>query len=628
MIKKFLILFAIVLSLGSKAQNIALEPKQDIKKQLWGYVNGTTGNWVVKPTYNTAESFKNGADGKFKALVTKGNLKGYIGPDGKPLGAGIVFETMEPLMEGDNQIVSVKGKKGVIAPDALYIIKPEISDISPLGSEGYIVTVNGKMGVLSPEGKYTVQPIYESVKPVDDDVFIVHKGGKAGILSRKGEMMLVPSKYDDVNRFGNYWKIKKGDKVGVFDPAKRVVVVPADYADVMQPVNFPGGFIYPVKKGNGKWGAVDGSGKEIISCKNQALTPVPALNAIRVYRNNVGERLYFPARGLYLELDAWNDREEGPFRLIRGKVDVPSERTPDNLILGLSFAEHMSYRDNYRARVATYNDLGPQKSFQILTDNVGNVLGTDGQIRTFGTHWLLISGSQPWKVYDAYGNVELETPLRGTVFNLSDTWISDGRYILYPDLNVYPIKRFGNNLGFIDKGENAGLIPLVDGVQDVNAPSFDEVEALGPNLVLVKKDGKWGLYSDTQLLPCLFDNIKELDRNGWLEVKHNSYVGIYSPYAKRWIISPESKVKSYEFYNFSSYSPILIYNGKWGLVSDTGQIRMPMTSTKEEILKQLTNNYTPAPKNNSQPRQNKPQTPKEKKTKTTEFQESKEKRRF
>lgn len=630
MYKKILFLFVIALAIGAKAQNITLEPRMDDKQPLWGYVNSSSGGWVVKPAYNLAEPFKIGSDGKLKALVTKGSLKGYIGADGKPLGAGIVFESIEPLMAGENQIVSVKGKKGIISPDASYIHKPEMSDISPLGSEGYIVTIKGKKGLLSPEGRYIIEPFYENIKTSEEDVFIVCKGGKVGILSRNGEMILEPSKYSDLIRFGKYWKIKKGDKVGLFDPAKREVVVSADFAEVWEPFNFSGEPIYPIKNKNGQLGAINSSGKEIISCKNQVLTPIPALNAIRVFRNNVGERLFFINENLFLELKSWNDKNVGPFRLINFEVEMPSKITPDDKISGLGFAEHMIYPRNYQERLAKYNNLGSKKSYNIVMDKRGNLLGKDAQIKTLGNYWVVISNLQPWSTYDGNGSLKLKTKLSGNKFTSSETWITDGSYILFSDLNEYALKDLGDKLKFIKQDNNSSWVPMVNNVPDFNSSTFEDVESFSPNLALVKKSGKWGLFYENLLLPCKYDSFRKIDRNGLVEVRSNPYVGLYDLNAKRWVLSPESKIKSYEFYSSSNNSHILIYNGKWGLANNSGQIIMPMSSTKEAVLKSLTSQPAKTKKNN-QPSQKKQQTTKdqkEHKTKNTEFQESKDRRRF
>ncbi len=614
------------------AQNISLEPKQDSKKPLWGYVNPTTGKWMVKPQFTEAEPFKTGKDGKLRALVSKGNVKGFLAADGKPTGAGIVFESIEPMMSGDNLIVSVKGKKGIVTPDGVYVQKPEMSEIKPLGTEGYIVTIKGKKGVISPEGELKVEPLYSDILTGEDDVFIVVKGGKKGLLSRQGDMLLQPSKFEDISRLKNYWKVGKGNKIGLFDPSKRAVLVDAKYGDVLEPFAFPGGMIFPVKKTNGKWGAIDASGKEIIKCKNQELTPVPALNAIRVRRNNVGERLFFPKENLFLELSSWSENKIGPFNQISGTVDVPSEGTPADKVVGLSVGEHVSYDKNYAQRKSVYNRLG-NKSFNIVTDKKGNSVGNNVTLAPLGNKWLIINLG-PWTIYDSDGNKVKETDLTGMCTGYSDTqgWYADNNKVIFPDLKTYKIIVCDANLQFIDKDGQGHWIPMVNDIPRSDAISYNEVIALNEANASVRRNGKWGLFStDTEILAPIYEAVISSSRASYIEIKDGKYVGLYNPTTKTWLLPLTEKIMSYEFYNSNSDSPILIYNGKWGLADAKGNITKPMVSDKNKILDSLKPKVSKPVNNSSKASKSQNSTKaieKPKKKSNTEFQESKERRRF
>lgn len=622
MYKKILFLVVLALALGSKAQNVSIEPKKDEKKPLWGYVNTSTGKWVVKPAYDVAEPFKAGADGVSRALVSKGKVKGFIGADGKPLGAGIVFESIEPIMAGNNMIVSVKGSKGIIAPDASYVQKPEITDLTPLGTEGYIATVKGKKGILSPEGDYVISPLYDDIKTSENDVFIVYKGGKAGILSRKGDVILEPSKYNDVVRANDYWEIKKGNKRGLFDSLRRSVVVPVEYAEILEPLTVSGGDVFPVKKKNGKWGVVGSYGKEIIGCKNQELTPLPGLNAIRVFKNKKeGNRLFFPAQNLFLNLSLWKEKKEGPFHVINFSLKQPLR----NISGGQSVERYLEEYDTYDIN----QNSGRNENFQVIIDKNGNSFGGRSKLKSVGSHWLLINSWAPWIIYDLNGNPELRTPLFGTSdlsSSPSESWFSDGSYILFSDLSIYPVVHCGNRLKFIDKNKENNWVPMRNDVVDFNYTPYEEVEALGADLAAVKKNGKWGIFAENQILPCGYDGLKGASRNGWIEAQSDEFVALYNPADEKWILSPDEKILSYEFYNSSNTSPILIYNGKWGLANHLGHITMPMASTKEAVLKSL---EPKQPKKVVQPAKPKkqPTPPKEnkkpQKSNKTQFQESK-----
>lgn len=624
-----------VISLISHAQGISLEPRQDSKKPLWGYVNPSTGKWVVKPRYTEAEPFRQGADGKPRALVAKGNLKGFLGVDGNPLGAGIVFESIEPMMAGNNLIVSVKGKKGIVSPDGVYLHKPELTEISPLGDEGYVITLKGKKGIISPDGQSVVEPLYSDIDTSEEGVFIVNKGGKKGLLSRNGEMLLQPSKFEDITRLNNYWKVKKGNKVGLFDPSKRIVLVDAKYAEVMEPFSFPGGIIFPVMTTKGKWGAINSLGKEIIKCKNRELTPLPSLKAIRVLRNNVGNRLYFPIEDLFLELSSWSEEKLGPFMIFSGKVDIPSENTPTEKIAGLSFGEHAGYSNNYEYRKAVYNNLGNKRAFKIATDSKGNSLGDNGGVAPLGDKWLVMTGSSPWAIYDSSGLKLQETDIRGTACGYSPTqgWYATESKVIFPDLNVYKMASCGSDLQFIDKDGQGNWIPMVNDIPRFDAVPYDEIIPLDETSASVRRNGKWGLFSiNSELLSPQYESIIGISRKPYLEVRTGEHVGIYNPTLKTWILPLSYNILSYEFYNSKDDSPLLIYNGKWGLADATGQITMPMAYDKNEVLDSLKPkiskpvDQTPT-KTTKQQTVKKP-TEKPKKKSNTEFQESKERRHF
>lgn len=624
--KKFLFILAAFTFVQSLwAQSVMLEPKQDAKKPVWGYVNTSTGKWVVKPTYNVAEPFKTGNDGKFRALVTKGNLQGFIGPDGKPLGAGIVFESIQPVMRGDNLIVSVKGKKGIVTPDGIYVQKPEFTDIVPLGDEGYIITSKGKKGIISADGATVVAPQYTSIDTSEDEVFIIRKGDKEGLTTRSGIMLLEPSKFNTVKKFGEYWEITKGNKKGLFDAVSRNVLIEPKYGDVREPVSFPGGMIFPVKKTNGKWGAVNASGNEVIKCKNQALTVVPALGAIRVFRNNVGERLYMPQDKLFLELESWKEEAKGPFRLVSATVETPSYDTPERMILGLSFGEHMGYSNNYEQRKSAYNKL-PSKNFSVMVDKDGQLLGSgQTKYKNLGNNWVVMRFPGDWILYDAKGNKIREIPLRGENYASSPTqgWITDFNRVIFPDLSMNRFKYCSADLQFINS--DGKWIPMIDDIPQTSSDSYSDVQILDKKSVSVQKNGKWGLFAGNRLVvPCQYDSFTVSPRDGLIEVRQNGYVGLYKPAASKWVIPLSLNVKQYEFYRNASDSPILIYNGKWGLADASGNVSMNMAYDKSAVLNSL--NPKPQPASKPKPKQNKPADSTPKKKSETQFQQSTEKR--
>lgn len=603
------LLMIVVLSAG--AQKPLLEPRQDSKKPLWGYVNATTGKWVIKPQYNVAEPLKQGADGKYRALVTKGNKQGFIGPDGKVLGAGVIFEAIEPVMQGDNLIVTVKGKKGIVTSDGVYVLKPEFSALYPLGEEGYIVEQKDKKGFLDTEGKMLIQPLYVSFDFSVPGFFIVDKGGKAGLYTRDGKLILEPKEYNELVRFEGLWKVRKGNKTGLYDSERRRLLVKPDYGDVLSPVKFSAGEVYPVKKTNGKWGVVDTSGKEVLKCKNQALSTVPAINAVMVARNNVGQRLWLPQYNVFLELESWNEMPKGPFKIFSGKIAIPTQACPQHMIAGLSFGEYAGYESTYDARRKAFNALGGKTSILLLVDAKGQqVGGMETSINEFGDYWLVRpTESGNWILYDSKGEKVRDTGLRGTDFWISSTegWVASHDRILFPDLKEYPFVSCGKDLQFMLPAGTKKWIPLINDHPDTGSEGFDEVQSAGENRASVSRGGEWGLFADgklkidcryptplrkssikgyletgttgtiglltaegVEILPAQYDSIAASRRSGCVNVYRNGTIGLYNPTDAAWILPMERKYTRFNFIdNDYSESPIWVYKGDYVGVADS-----------------------------------------------------------
>lgn len=250
------IALALCLTCGAYAQNIA--PKKDEKKNLWGYVDNSTGKWVVKPKYDSAAEYTAQPNGKKRALVARDGKQGFLDENGKALGAGIVFEKIEPL-EGDAMFVTVKGKKGVANYDGVYLIKPEAESVEQLGTEGWIVSVKGKKGLLKYNGSYLIEPVYNDIDTSLAEYFIVTSGGKAGLLKRDGSVIVMPKDFTGLKPFkDNYWSVKKGNKEGVLNIQTGAIVLKPEYDNVED--IFLNGKVFIVKKGN-KLDVINANGK-------------------------------------------------------------------------------------------------------------------------------------------------------------------------------------------------------------------------------------------------------------------------------------------------------------------------------------------------------------------------------
>ena len=243
------ITLTIVIALNFDANIFAqgLVPQKDEKKNLWGYVNSSTGKWVVKPKYESASDFKTQPNGKSRAVVAAKGLTGFMDEGGKLLGAGVAFEKMQPL-EGDAMLVTVKGKTGVANYDGIYLIKPEAETVEKLGDEGWIVTLKDKKGILRNDGSYLMKPLYKDIDTSIPGYFIVYAGDKPGLMKRDGTQLIAPKAYSSIAPFkDNIWKIGKGKKVGLMDVTQGAIILEPKYENVIG--SYLGNMYFIVRQG-------------------------------------------------------------------------------------------------------------------------------------------------------------------------------------------------------------------------------------------------------------------------------------------------------------------------------------------------------------------------------------------
>lgn len=250
------LMLVIVISMGAYSQTLV--PQKDTKKNLWGYVEPSGNKWVVKPKYESASEFITRANGKSRAIVSLKGKQGFLDENGKILGAGIVFEQIEPL-EGDAMFVTVKDKKGVANYDGVYLVKPEAEAVEQLGSEGWFITVKGKKGLLKNDGSFLIQPLYTNIDASVPGYFIVDMKGKAGLLKRNGETVMLPKDYTGIKPYkDNFWAVMKADKTGLIDINTGRVLAKPEYESITGV--FLDGKI-TVAKQKGKYCILDENGK-------------------------------------------------------------------------------------------------------------------------------------------------------------------------------------------------------------------------------------------------------------------------------------------------------------------------------------------------------------------------------
>lgn len=468
------------------AQNV--KPTFDEKKNAWGFIGNNNGKWVLKPKFEKAEEFKPLADGKLRSVVTSRGLMGLVDENGKLLTPGAVFESIEPL-EGTLMLVKVKGKRGVINSDGVYMIKPEIDSMDPLGSEGWEVLVKSKRGIMDPKGHFTVEPVYDDLSADLEGYFKVWKGGKCGLLARDGKTLIAASYYTDVLPFGDYWKVKKGDKTGLYDLGRGVLLSKVDFEDVGEPLSVNGHTYVPVRK-NELWGAVDETGREVVKYRNNTMDLIRAKNMYYVTRNDVGSRLWFPESNAYLEVTIDHNGQAGPFNLMHGRIAEPTDECPTSLRKILSGDERKEWRRTAGIRRSLYAGFDGGY-FSLLTDVEGRLVSDEATGVKPLDRFFLVDERNGYDLYDGSG-VIMAKGLTKNYRQAGDWWIFNNK-ALSPMGEVLTGQKCGEQQFMQSKD---GLWhPFADGWM---ADEGYEYVELGDGYIHCRRGGKWGVLNGAE----------------------------------------------------------------------------------------------------------------------------------
>jgi len=514
-----------------------IKPQLDAKKGQWGYVNNE-GKWVVKPKYESAAAFTIMPDGNEASEVTHKGLTGYVDATGRLLGVGAVFESVTPL-EGNAMLVKVKGKYGVADYSCKYIVKPELESVEKVDGNRMLVSKKGKQGLISPSGEYVVLPEYDKIDFSIPGFIRVTKGDKAGVLRAENAAVLMPpGEYNALEPFEQYWKATKGDKTGLVDLEHNRIVVKPDYDDVMLPLSMKGMTYIPVVK-KGKWGVINGLGKEMLKFKYKDISPVSELNVMLLRHFDGSHGLWFPDEETTLEVVMDNAKTVGPFIIESGEITPP--------------------RANKPAQRRAYNrfDSG---HYVVITDKEGKLVASDNvTVKPIGKYFTIAKGSR-CDVYTASGK-RLLTGVTTTPEESGKCLVFENELIT-PSDEVLTCRKAGGRI-FVKQPDNLWHL-MADG--QISSEGYDSVTD-GDGFIGVEKGGKWGVIHDGKLtIPCESPSplLYDKDIMGFI-ITDNGKMGVRKLDGTV-LVKPEyDKITGYgEGYDYE-----VQLNGKIGIVSST-----------------------------------------------------------
>lgn len=580
----------------TSAYGQAIEPKKDEKKPKWGYVDKSTGKWAIKPTFDKAGALTAGPDGKLRGEVEKNGLIGFVGENGKVLGAGVVFEKVEKLMSGDNRLVTVRGKQGVITLDGVYTVKPEITSLKAVGHEGYIFGIKEKTGFMTADGTVTVAADYSNIDTSVAGFFVVTKGDKAGILTREGELVLEPKDYTAVKpATGNYWRVFKKEQVGFFNVKDKALMLEAKYLDAQDPIEVDGKVYFAVRKGK-KWGIVDRYNSTALKFAEQSLRTEPWLRGVWVDGNRKGNGLWVASTGNLLPVRIWRESAEGPFKKIVGEGSW-------------ALYEHIYKCVNNVNHYGAAGSMRPSDfRFTLLIDGTGTALPTmEPQILATKNAYLIKNKpTDGWAVYDMNGMMVRETGFTDDKVVEKDGWLFGYKKSLSPDFEEYDALQASKDLTFVKKANDKKWTRLTGG-KLAATETYDEVAPEEDGGVPVCKSGLWGLYrgktlaleckyttpvrasgidghyvygnpgrlglitgSGHEVLAAEYDSIAQSVRPAHLVAYKGGNVGLYNMKSAEWVIPHDRGYTRYSFIDSDTpaESGMWVYRGEMGGVTD------------------------------------------------------------
>ena len=153
----------------------------------WGFID-STGKFVIKPKFNSADNFNEGL-----ALIKENNKYGFINKTGEYI-VKPQYDFASGYSEGLAQVVTGKvtnGKYGFVDKAGKLVINPQyhydimngqgvMSNMSKFKEGFVVINQNGKFGYIDETGKTVIDPKYEEANSFFKNVAIIKQNNKYG----------------------------------------------------------------------------------------------------------------------------------------------------------------------------------------------------------------------------------------------------------------------------------------------------------------------------------------------------------------------------------------------------------------------------------------------------------------
>lgn len=224
-----------------------------VKKNKFEGACDADGKEIISPERGYNNILMAGVPGLSPIIfeVCKGEFKGLCKLNGDEILAPNKYQKV--FMFSDRINVEANGSVGICSLDGQEIISPDRGYSTVTGMKTYYqIKKNKLLGACNLEGKEIVPPAYDKIVSTAG-ILLVSKNGFEGIYDlKKGELISTECGYTSIMpphfpQFGVYYKVTKDGKVGACDANGKEIIRPL-YKDV---VYNNGVFMYT--NGNDEW---------------------------------------------------------------------------------------------------------------------------------------------------------------------------------------------------------------------------------------------------------------------------------------------------------------------------------------------------------------------------------------
>lgn len=221
----------------------------------WGFYSKTNRYVNIPPMYSDIE----GLDSNY-IKVKRGGLWGLINTNGDQI-LQPNYSEIKTFYFGNRDFFEVKsnGYWGIVDSNGVQIVPTQYQYISRLNDSYLSVKQNNQYGVYSVyEGKEIITTKYDGITMLEPWIMAKQNGGW-GLIDAE-ENVIVPFKYDDIKKLNSsYFAVKNYKSWGTVSSKTGEEVIAPKYDKIEY-----GRLNYLKVKLNGKWGAVDYTGKLVV----------------------------------------------------------------------------------------------------------------------------------------------------------------------------------------------------------------------------------------------------------------------------------------------------------------------------------------------------------------------------